>query len=46
MADINGALHVQVRALPGKEEEVTAFLREGLALVQGSPAPSPGSPCA
>ncbi|MGW3096307.1 putative quinol monooxygenase [Streptomyces sp. NPDC001102] len=37
MADINVALHVQVEALPGKEEEVAAFLREGLAVVQEEP---------
>ncbi|MFG3150168.1 putative quinol monooxygenase [Streptomyces sp. NPDC048243] len=37
MTDINVALHVQIEALPGKEEEVAALLREGLALVEEEP---------
>ncbi|KAA0941282.1 putative quinol monooxygenase [Streptomyces apricus] len=34
MANVNVALHVQIEARPGKEEEVAAFLRDGLAVVQ------------
>ena len=32
------ALYVQLEAKPGKETEVEAFLKGGLAIVQGEPA--------
>lgn len=37
-ADVPVALLVRLEAKPGKEEEVAAFLRGGLALVQQEPA--------
>lgn len=38
MADVHGALWVRLDAKPGKEKEVTDFLRSGLAIVQEQPA--------
>lgn len=35
---VTKALLVQVEAKPGKEEEVAAFLRDALPIVQGEPA--------
>ncbi|MFD6493787.1 putative quinol monooxygenase [Streptomyces sp. NPDC059944] len=37
MADINVGLYVRMEAKPGKEEEVAAFLRSGLDIVQEEP---------
>lgn len=36
--NVNVALLVRLEAKPGKEEEVAAFLHDGLALVQQEPA--------
>ncbi len=38
MADVQVALWVRLDARPGKEKEVAAFLRSGLAIVQEEPA--------
>ena len=38
MADVHVALWVRLEAKPGKETEVDAFLRSGLAIVQQEPA--------
>jgi quinol monooxygenase YgiN len=35
---VNVALYVRLEAKPGKEKDVEAFLRGGLAVVQGEPA--------
>jgi quinol monooxygenase YgiN len=35
---VNAALHVRLEAKPGKEKDVEAFLKGGLAVVQGEPA--------
>ncbi|WP_406131538.1 putative quinol monooxygenase [Streptomyces sp. NBC_00989] len=37
MADVKVGLYVRVEAKPGKEEEVAAFLRGGLGIVQEEP---------
>ena len=35
---VNVALYVRLEAKPGKEKDVEAFLKGGLAVVQGEPA--------
>ena len=35
---VNVALYVRLEAKPGREKDVEAFLRGGLAVVQGEPA--------
>jgi quinol monooxygenase YgiN len=35
---VNVALYVRLEAKPGKEKDVAAFLKGGLAVVQGEPA--------
>ncbi|MCX4918859.1 putative quinol monooxygenase [Streptomyces sp. NBC_00687] len=37
MADVNVGLYVRMEAKHGKEEEVAAFLRSGLGIVQQEP---------